>query len=66
VPDTLTVVGGQATAYRLYDVGYEIDLDGINQLLQSEARGRILPARAEARALEIRQPPLFAVLGQPR
>jgi hypothetical protein len=61
--DTLSVIGGQATAYRLYDVGYEIDLERVGRILESETRGRILPERAEARAFEIRHPPLSAVLG---
>src|SRR5688572_2333303 len=61
---TVSVIGGQATAYRLFDIGYEIDLDRVGALLAAEARGRILPARAEARAFAIRQPPLSAVLGE--
>ena len=60
---TVSVIGGRATAYRLFDVGYEIDLERVGALLVAEARGRILPARAEARAFAIRQPPLSAVLG---
>lgn len=61
---TVSVIGGRATAYRLFDVGYEIDLEQVAALLAAESRGRILPARAEARAFAIRQPPLSAVLGQ--
>src|SRR5688572_3671918 len=61
---TVSVIGGQATAYRLFDIGYEIDLDRVGALLAAEARGRILPARAEARAFAIRHPPLSAMLGE--
>lgn len=62
--NTLSVIGGQATAYRLYDVGYEIDLDRVGHILEAETRGRILPERAEARTFEIRHPPLSADLGE--
>lgn len=57
-------VSGIATAYRLYDVGYEIDLERVNALLGADIRGRSVPARAEGRAFEIRQPPLSARLGE--
>lgn len=52
-----------ATAYRLFDVGYQIDLERVDALLGADTRGRIVPARAEGRAFEIRQPPLSATLG---
>ena len=55
---------GGATVYRLYDVGYAIALDHAAQLLGDHTRGRILPARTEARAIQIRNPPLFAALGE--
>jgi hypothetical protein len=61
--DDLRVSGG-ATAYRLYDVGYELDLERIGELLGGDIRGRSVPARAEGRAFEIRQPPLSAILGE--
>jgi hypothetical protein len=57
-------VSGIATAYRLYDVGYEIDLERVGTLLGGDTRGRSVPARAEGRAFEIRQPPLSARLGE--
>ena len=57
-------VSGIATAYRLYDVGYEIDLERVGTLLGGDPRGRSVPARAEGRAFEIRQPPLSARLGE--
>lgn len=57
-------VDGEATAYRLFDIGYEIDLERAARLLGAAERGRSRPARLEARALEIRQPPLSAALGE--
>ena len=68
------LVDGTATAYRLCDIGYAIDLDRVVELLGAEAGGRSRPARAEAQAFEIRHPPLsvrpgergIAVAGQPR
>lgn len=57
-------VSGIATAYRLFDVGYEIDLERVGALLGGDTRGRSVPARAEGRAFEIRQPPLSARLGE--
>jgi hypothetical protein len=56
-------VDGSATVYRLYDVGYTIALDQAATLLGEITRGRVRPARVEARAIEIRNPPLFAALG---
>jgi hypothetical protein len=54
---------GSATVYRLVDVGYAIALDRAAVLLGESTRGRALPAGADARALEIRNPPLVATLG---
>ena len=56
-------VEGSATVYRLYDVGYSIALDRTAQLLGDTTRGRVRPSRGEARAIEIRNPPLFVSLG---
>lgn len=56
-------VDGSATLYRLYDIGYAIALDGAADLLGGRTRGRVRPARLEAKAIEIRNPPLFATLG---
>jgi hypothetical protein len=58
------LVDGTATAYRLYDVGYAIDLDRVAALLGAETRGRARPERAEAQAFEIRHPPLDVALGE--
>ena len=57
-------VSGVATAYRLFDVGYEIDLERVDALLGGDTRGRSVPVRAEGRAFEIRQPPLSARVGE--
>lgn len=57
-------VDGEAIAYRLYDVGYEIDLERAARLLGAAERGRTRPGRLEGRAFEIRQPPLSAELGE--
>jgi hypothetical protein len=56
-------VEGSATIYRLYDIGYAIDLDRAAETLSEHTRGRLLPGRLEARAIQIRNPPLFVSLG---
>lgn len=56
-------VDGSVTVYRLYDIGYTIALDHAAELLGASIRGRIRPSRLEARAIEIRNPPLLATLG---
>jgi len=56
-------VDGRATVYRLYDVGYTIALDHAAERLGGTTRGRVRPGRGEARAIEIRNPPLFVALG---
>ena len=58
-------VDGGATVYRLYDVGYTIALDQAARVLGETTSGRVRPARVEARAIQIRNPPLFAALGTP-
>jgi hypothetical protein len=59
----LLVVDAAAIAYRLYDIGYEIDLDGASALFASDAATRERPGRNEAQALQIVNPPLFVPLG---
>lgn len=54
-------VDGSATLYRLYDVGYTVDLEHAAALLGAGTRVR--PRRVDARAIEIRNPPLLVVLG---
>jgi hypothetical protein len=56
-------VDGSTTHYRLYDIGYAISLDRAAEVLGASTRGRIRPLRVEARAIEIRNPPLLAALG---
>jgi hypothetical protein len=56
-------VDGRATVYRLYDVGYMIALDRAAHLLGDTTHGRVRPGRVEARAIQIRNPPLLASLG---
>jgi len=58
------VVDGSATAYRLYDVGYGIQLDHAAELAGADTRGRARPERAEAQTFEIRSPPLNVLLGE--
>jgi hypothetical protein len=55
-------VEGSVTVYRLYDIGYTIALDRAAELLGGSTRGRVRPSRLEARAIEIRNPPLLATL----
>ncbi|MEA3246505.1 MAG: hypothetical protein U9Q74_10160 [Gemmatimonadota bacterium] len=57
-------VEGSATVYRLYDVGYAIALDRAAAALGTATRGRARPERQEARALQIRNPPLLVSLGE--
>jgi hypothetical protein len=59
----LIVVDAVAIAYRLYDIGYEIDLDRASALFAPDAAIRERPARNEAQALQIVNPPLFVSLG---
>jgi hypothetical protein len=55
-------VGG-VIAYRLYDVGYALDLEHAARLLEGQATARTRPTRGEAKALVIAQPPLILALG---
>jgi hypothetical protein len=56
-------VSGSAVVYRLYDVGYEIDLEQASQLLASGSVGRARPVQREAQAFLIRNPPVTVNLG---
>jgi len=60
---SLRVNDAAAIAYRLYDIGYEVDLDQASLLLVPDASTRERPARNEAQALQIVNPPLFVPLG---
>ena len=56
-------VHGEAIVYRLYDVGYEIRLDRVVDLLASSAPERPRPVRGEAHAIHIPNPPVTVSLG---
>jgi hypothetical protein len=56
-------VQGHVVVYRLYDVGYEIDLERVFQLLGDSAPERARPVRGEAQAIQIANPPVTASLG---
>lgn len=60
------VVQGGAHAYRLLDVGYSISLDRALNLLATSAPERVRPARGEAAALQIANPPVSVILGGER
>jgi hypothetical protein len=56
-------VDGAAILYRLYDVGYAIDLERALDALAASAPERIRPVRGEAQALQIQNPPITLLLG---
>src|SRR5581483_5463506 len=56
-------VHGAAIVYRLYDVGYEIQLEHALDLLASSAPERVRPVRGEAQAIQIKNPPITVILG---
>lgn len=63
LPSMSLAVTGSATAYRLFDVGYAIDLDRALDLLATSGPERVRPVRGEAQALQIRNPPITVLLG---
>jgi hypothetical protein len=56
-------VHGEAILYRLFDIGYEIDLDKATSLLASSAPERPRPVRGEAQAIQVANPPVTVNLG---
>ena len=54
---------GAAVVYRLFDVGYAIELEVAASLLAPSAPERTRPARIEAQALQIANPPVSVSLG---
>jgi hypothetical protein len=54
---------GAAVVYRLFDIGYAIELDAAVTLLAPNAPARSRPARVEAQALQIANPPVAISLG---
>lgn len=59
-------VAGAAVLYRLYDIGWEIDLERALELLRSQAPERVRPVRGEGATLRIPNPPVSVVLGAER
>jgi hypothetical protein len=59
-------VDGIAIAYRLFDIGYAIDLDRASGLFAPDAAARVRPGRSEAQAMQIANPPLSVALGEER
>ena len=57
-PHTELCVDGEATVYRLYDVGYEIRLEVAQERLREYQAERAGPTRGEAQALLIRNTPV--------
>jgi hypothetical protein len=60
----LRVEGATLVVYRLYDVGYAVQLDRALDLLASSAPERVRPVRGEAQAIQIANPPITVILGQ--
>lgn len=56
--DSPRVIGGRATLYRLYDVGFEVDLARAAQLAAPDTTGHPRPRRGEAAAIVTPRPPL--------
>lgn len=54
---------GAAVVYRLFDVAYSIDLERAATLLAPSGPERTRPARTEAQALQIANPPVSVALG---
>lgn len=57
------LVRGVAVVYRLFDIGYAIELDRAAELLVRDAPERARPERVEAQALLIANPPVTIQLG---
>jgi hypothetical protein len=54
---------GAAVAYRLFDIGYAIELEAAAALLAPIGPARTRPARGEAQAIQIANPPVAVSLG---
>jgi hypothetical protein len=61
-PGELTL-DGAAVVYRLFDIGYAIELEAAATLLAPSGPERSRPARIEAQALQIANPPVSVSLG---
>jgi hypothetical protein len=62
-PAALTCVSGGTIVYRIYDVGYAIQLERASELLAADAPERLRPVRGEAQAIQIPNPPITVALG---
>ena len=56
-------VRGAAIVYRLFDVGYEIDIERALDLLSGSSPERARPVRGEAQALQIKSLPITVIVG---
>ena len=65
MPRALRVRGG-ATLYRIYDVGYSIDLERAANILAARTPARVRPERREAEAIRIANLPITVALGTGR
>lgn len=61
--DADLVLDGAAVAYRLFDIGYAIELEAAAALLAPIGPARTRPARGEAQAIQIANPPVAVPLG---
>ncbi len=61
-PPALTL-DGAAVVYRLFDIGYAIELASAATLLAPSGAARTRPARTEAQAIQIANPPVSIPLG---
>lgn len=59
-------VEGEIVLHRLYDVGYEIDLEQAFERLAGNAPERPRPVRGQAQAIQIANPPVTLALGSER
>lgn len=59
-------VSGSVVVYRLFDVGYAIELEQALDRLATSAPERVRPIRGEAQALQIPNPPVSVILGTER
>jgi len=59
-------VEGEVVIHRLYDVGYEIDLERASARLAASGPERPRPVRGEAQAIVIANPPVTVALGTER
>jgi hypothetical protein len=57
-------VAGDIIVYRLFEVGYEIDLERAADLLSPSAPERAKPVRGEAEAIQIANPPVTVTIGR--